>query len=46
MNKAQLIDAIVAKTEMSKKDADAALTATIEAITEIVNARCDAANGK
>ena len=34
MNKAQLIDAIVAKTEMSKKDADAALTATIEAITE------------
>ena len=34
MNKAQLIDAIVAKTEMSKKDAAAALDATLEAITE------------
>ena len=38
MNKAQLIDAIVAKTEMSKKDADAALTATLEAITEALKA--------
>ena len=38
MNKAQLIDAIVAKTEMSKKDATAALDATIEAITEALKA--------
>ncbi len=38
MNKAQLIDAIVAKTEMSKKDADAALTAALEAITEALKA--------
>ena len=32
MNKAELIDAIVAKTEMSKKDADAALSAVVVAI--------------
>lgn len=38
MNKAQLIDAIVAKTEMSKKDAGAALDAAIEAITEALKA--------
>ena len=33
MNKAQLIEAIVAKTEMSKKDAAAAVDATFAAIT-------------
>ena len=38
MNKAELIQAIVAKTEMSKKDAEAALGATIEAITEALKA--------
>jgi DNA-binding protein HU-beta len=38
MNKAELIQAIVAKTEMSKKDAEVALNATIEAITEALKA--------
>lgn len=38
MNKAQLIDAIVAKTEMSKADATAALNATLEAITDALKA--------
>ena len=33
MNKAELIDAIVAKAALSKKDAEAALNATVEAIT-------------
>ena len=32
MNKAELIDAIVANAGLSKKDADAALTAVIDAI--------------
>ena len=34
MNKAELINAIVEKSELSKKDADAALTAVLEAIKE------------
>ncbi len=34
MNKAQLVDAIVAKTDLKKKDADAVLTAVIDAMTE------------
>lgn len=38
MNKAQLIDAIVAKTEMSKKDAAAALDAVVDAITDAMKA--------
>ena len=38
MNKAELIDAIVAKTEMSKKDADAALTAVVDAIKDALKA--------
>ena len=38
MNKAQLIDAIVAKSELSKKDADVALTAVIDAIKDALKA--------
>lgn len=38
MNKAELIEAIVAKSEISKKDAEAALNATIEAIKEALKA--------
>ena len=38
MNKAELIDAIVAKTEMSKKDADVALTAVVDAIKDALKA--------
>ena len=38
MNKAELIDAIVAKTEMSKKDADAALSAVVDAIKDALKA--------
>jgi DNA-binding protein HU-beta len=38
MNKAELIDAIVAKTEMSKKDADVALSAVIDAIKDALKA--------
>lgn len=38
MNKAELIQAIVAKSEISKKDAEAALAATLEAITEALKA--------
>ncbi len=34
MNKTQLTEAIVAKTGLKKKDADAALNAVIEALTE------------
>lgn len=34
MNKTDLIDAIAAKTELTKKDAEAALKATIDAISE------------
>ncbi|MCU0527417.1 MAG: HU family DNA-binding protein [Elainella sp. Prado103] len=36
MNKGELVDAIAAKTQASKKEADAALTAAIEAIMEAV----------
>ncbi|CAA9558525.1 DNA-binding protein HU [uncultured Synechococcales cyanobacterium] len=38
MNKGELIDAIAAKAEVTKKDADAVLTATLEAIVEVVAA--------
>ena len=34
MNKAELINAIVAKSEMSKKDADVALSAVIDSIKD------------
>lgn len=34
MNKTELIAAVAAKTELSKKDADRAVNATLEAITE------------
>jgi DNA-binding protein HU-beta len=36
MNKGELVDAIASKTQASKKDADAVLTATIDAIMEAV----------
>jgi DNA-binding protein HU-beta len=36
MNKGELVDAIASKTQTSKKDADAVLTATIDAIMEAV----------
>ncbi|AWX13874.1 DNA-binding protein [Mergibacter septicus] len=38
MNKTELIDAIAAKAELSKKDAKAALEATLETITETLKA--------
>ena len=38
MNKAELIDAIALKANLSKKDADAALSATVAAITEALKA--------
>lgn len=38
MNKTELVNAIAAKTGLSKKDADAALAATVEAITEALKA--------
>ena len=38
MNKAELINAIVAKSEMSKKDADVALTAVIDSIKDALKA--------
>ena len=34
MNKNELIAAVADKTQLSKKDAEAAITATVEAITE------------
>jgi DNA-binding protein HU-beta len=34
MNKTELVAAVAAKAEISKKDAEAAVTATVEAITE------------
>ncbi|HEY9844689.1 MAG TPA: HU family DNA-binding protein [Candidatus Caenarcaniphilales bacterium] len=37
MNKGELVDAIASKTQVSKKDADAVLTATLEAIVEAVS---------
>ncbi len=36
MNKAELVDAVAEKAEVSKKDADAIVTATVEAIMEAV----------
>ena len=38
MNKGELIDAIAEKAEVSKKDADAVLTALIDSIVEAVSA--------
>ena len=38
MNKAQLIDAIVAKSNMSKKDADVALAAVVDSIKDALKA--------
>ena len=38
MNKAELIDAIALKADLSKKDAEAALSAAIEAIKEALKA--------
>ena len=38
MNKAELINAIVAKSEMSKKDADVALNAVIDSIKDALKA--------
>ena len=37
MNKGELVDVIVSKIELTKKDADAALTAAIEAIVAAVS---------
>jgi DNA-binding protein HU-beta len=37
MNKGELVDAIAAKTKVSKKDVDAALTATLEEIVAAVS---------
>ena len=34
MNKAELINAVAAAAEVSKKDAEAVLTATLDAITD------------
>lgn len=36
MNKGELIDAVAAKAEVSKRDADAIVTAAVEAIMEAV----------
>ena len=38
MNKTELVNATAAKTGLSKKDSDAALAATVEAITEALKA--------
>ncbi len=38
MNKTQLVDVVVAKTGMKKKDAEAAVNAVTEAITEALKA--------
>ena len=38
MNKAELIQAVVAKSGLSKKDAEAALAAVIESVTEALKA--------
>ena len=38
MNKAELIEAIVAKSDLSKKDAEAALNAAIEAVKDALKA--------
>jgi DNA-binding protein HU-beta len=39
MNKSELIDAIAEKTNLTKKDIDAALSATLDTIVEVVAAR-------
>ena len=38
MNKTQLIDVVAAKTDLKKKEAEAAVNATIEAIAEALKA--------
>ncbi len=38
MNKTELVNAIAAKTGLSKKDSDAALVAAVDAITEALKA--------
>ncbi len=38
MNKTQLIDVVAAKTDLKKKDAEAAVAATLEAIVEALAA--------
>ena len=38
MNKAELIQAVVAKSGLSKKDADAAVAAVVDAITDALKA--------
>ena len=38
MNKAELIEVVAAKSELSKKDAEAAVNATVEAIKEALKA--------
>ncbi len=38
MNKTELVNAIAAKTGLSKKDSDAALAATVDVITEALKA--------
>ena len=38
MNKAELIEAIVAKSGLSKKDAEAALNATVDAVKDALKA--------
>lgn len=38
MNKGELVDAIASKAQVTKKEADAALSATLEAIVEAVAA--------
>ena len=38
MNKTELVNAIAAKTGLSKKDSDAALAAAVEAVTEALKA--------
>ena len=38
MNKAELIQAIVAKSGLTKKDAEAALAATLDAVTDALKA--------
>ena len=37
MNKTELIAAVAERAELSKKDAEAAITATIDAITEALH---------
>ena len=39
MNKTELINAVADKTQLSKKDAEAAITATVEAIAEALTGR-------